>query len=91
MDSLDEPFGDGEATSQVQPSRSVFRGQPLLRPGGLSEHVEIIGMRVRMETTNTWRLNFSRGVPQRREKRFGNGVKNLSGSADIPKRLIIIN
>jgi hypothetical protein len=25
------------------------------------------------------------GVPQRREKRFGNGVKNLSGSADIPK------
>jgi hypothetical protein len=30
------------------------------------------------------------GVPQRREKRFGNGVKNLSGSADIPKFLIII-
>jgi hypothetical protein len=27
----------------------------------------------------------ARGVPQRREKRFGNGVKNLSGSADIPK------
>src|SRR4030042_873185 len=25
------------------------------------------------------------GVPQRREKRFGNGVKNLSGSDDIPK------
>jgi len=30
------------------------------------------------------------GVPQRREKRFGNGVKNLSGSADIPNLLIII-
>jgi hypothetical protein len=29
-----------------------------------------------------------RGVPHRREKRFGNGVKNLSGSADIPKVLI---
>jgi hypothetical protein len=25
------------------------------------------------------------GVPQRREKGLGNGVKNLSGSADIPK------
>jgi hypothetical protein len=43
-----------------------------------------------METTNTWRLDLSRGVPQRREKRFGNGVKNLSGSADIPKWLIVI-
>jgi hypothetical protein len=38
-----------------------------------------------METTNTWRLDLSRGVPQRREKR-----KNLSGSADIPKWLIMI-
>jgi hypothetical protein len=43
-----------------------------------------------MEPICIWRLNISRGVPQRREKRFGNGVKNLSGSADIPKFLIII-
>ena len=25
------------------------------------------------------------GVPQRRERWFGNGVKNLSGSIDVPK------
>jgi hypothetical protein len=31
------------------------------------------------------------GVPQRREKRFGNGVKNLSGSAEIPNRLILLD
>jgi hypothetical protein len=30
-------------------------------------------------------VNQTRGVPQRREKGLGNGVKNLSGSADIPK------
>jgi hypothetical protein len=34
--------------------------------------------------------NLSRGVPQRREKCFGNGVKNLSGSAAIPKLLNVI-
>jgi hypothetical protein len=28
------------------------------------------------------------GVPQRREKRFGNGVKNLSGSVDISEWLV---
>ena len=38
-----------------------------------------------METTEVWSLDISRGVPQRREKRFGNGVKNLSGSADFPE------
>jgi hypothetical protein len=43
-----------------------------------------------METTFTLRLDISRGVPHRREIRFGNGVKNLSGSADIPKLIIII-
>jgi hypothetical protein len=42
-----------------------------------------------METTSAFRLDISCGVPHRREKRFGNGVKNLSGSADIPKLLII--
>jgi ornithine cyclodeaminase/alanine dehydrogenase-like protein (mu-crystallin family) len=31
------------------------------------------------------RFNLKRGVPQRREKRLGNGVKNLSGSGDIPR------
>jgi hypothetical protein len=36
-------------------------------------------------------MNLSRGVPQRREKCFGNGVKNLSGSADVPKLLSLIN
>jgi len=35
-------------------------------------------------------MNLSCGVPQRREKRLGNGVKNLSGSADIPKWRIMI-
>jgi len=43
-----------------------------------------------METTSASRLSISRGVPQRREKRFGNGVKNLSGSVNIPKSLIMI-
>jgi len=43
-----------------------------------------------MEPTCTGWLDISRGVPQRREKRLGNGVKNLSGSADIPKLLILI-
>jgi hypothetical protein len=40
-----------------------------------------------METTYTQSSDMSCGVPQRREKRFGNGVKNLSGSADLPEWL----
>jgi len=36
------------------------------------------------------RFHLKRGVPHRREKRLGNGVKNLSGSVDIPKFLIVI-
>jgi hypothetical protein len=43
-----------------------------------------------METTSASRLDIACGVPQRREKRFGNGVKNMSGSVDIPKSLIMI-
>jgi hypothetical protein len=42
-----------------------------------------------MEPTCTGRLSISCGVPQRREKRLGNGVKNLSGSADLPEWLVI--
>jgi len=41
-----------------------------------------------METTYIRSSDMSRGVPQRREKRLGNGVKNLSGSTDIPELLI---
>jgi hypothetical protein len=49
-----------------------------------------MGRWVRMETTYTWSSNMSCGVPQRREKRLGNGVKNLSGSADLPEWLMVI-
>jgi hypothetical protein len=42
-----------------------------------------------METTYTQSSDMSCGVPQRREKRFGNGVKNLSGSADLPEWLVM--
>ena len=37
-----------------------------------------------METTCTWCLYISCGVPQRREKRAGNGVKNPSGAQTAP-------
>jgi len=43
-----------------------------------------------MEPISIKSLYLACGVPQRREKCLGNGVKNLSGSADIPKSLIMI-
>jgi ornithine cyclodeaminase/alanine dehydrogenase len=37
------------------------------------------------------RFYLKRGVPQRREERLGNGVKNLSGSAEIPKSFLYLS
>jgi len=64
---------------------AFFEGDPLWRARGLSEHETVMRRGKRDGKKSGQREDCACGVPQRREKGLGNGVKNLSGSADIPK------